>query len=168
MGHSLELLPNAYRYGTLPRNAHSGTPGKVRPPDNAGFTLVELVLTMVIIGALAVIVLPKILGKSEDAKVATTKANLEALRSAVGMYMAKNSRPPNDLEDVVPEYIRAIPKEAITPSNAVKLRPWWLPDWLPLLPDGRGGWLYYVWSGRPRVRLNLFGQDAHGNSYWAY
>lgn len=53
-----------------------------------GFTLIELVMVIVIISVLAVIIIPKFVGQRAQAEIASTKANLESLRTAVQLYYA--------------------------------------------------------------------------------
>lgn len=52
-----------------------------------GFTLLELLVVMVIIGLLAGLVGPRVFGKLDTSKVQTTKTQIRMLESAVNMYM---------------------------------------------------------------------------------
>ncbi len=55
-----------------------------------GFTLIELMITIAIIGLLAAIALPRFTNVTEDAKVANVQGNLAGLRTASEMFMVKN------------------------------------------------------------------------------
>lgn len=51
-----------------------------------GFTMIELLVVLVILGLMAGFIGPKVLGKGESAKVGTTKTQLKALKSALQTY----------------------------------------------------------------------------------
>jgi len=62
---------------------------------SAGFTLMELLIVMVILGIMAMAVIPQVSISSDDAKLKTLDTNLSAMRSAVEVYYAqhKNAYP---------------------------------------------------------------------------
>lgn len=63
--------------------------------SNQSFTLVELVMVMVIVGLLAAIIIPNFTGQKDQAAIATTKANLENLRTAIALYYAQEGTYPS-------------------------------------------------------------------------
>jgi general secretion pathway protein G len=63
---------------------------------NEGFTLIELLLVVVIIGILAAIVVPKLTGRSEDAKIGATQATMKSIRTALGLYETDNGKFPTE------------------------------------------------------------------------
>lgn len=55
-----------------------------------GFTLIELLLVIVIIATLAAIVLPQLAGRSEDARIGATKAQIASFETALDQYEVDN------------------------------------------------------------------------------
>jgi len=56
-----------------------------------GFTLVEILIVVVILGILAAIVVPNFVNARDEAAAGTTYSELEKLRRAVDVYMARNA-----------------------------------------------------------------------------
>lgn len=84
-----------------------------------GFTLVELLVVLAIIGTLLSLVAPRYIGNVERAKEATLKQNLATLRDAIDKHYGDKGIYPNSLSDLVAEkYLRQIPWDPITDSNA--------------------------------------------------
>ena len=61
-----------------------------------GFTMVELMAMLIIIGLLATLVVTKVASQIDKARVTTTKANLKALHAAVNQFKMDTGRFPNE------------------------------------------------------------------------
>src|SRR5881392_589302 len=59
-----------------------------------GFTLIEIMVVIVIIGLLAAVIVPTVMGKVDDARVAKAKADIQSLEAALSMYYLDNSKYP--------------------------------------------------------------------------
>jgi len=54
--------------------------------SNSGFTLIEIMVVIVILALLAALVGPKIIGRSDDAKIADAKVQVRNLETALKLY----------------------------------------------------------------------------------
>lgn len=59
-----------------------------------GFTLIEIMVVVIIIGLLAAFIVPKVIGQVDQAKISKAKADVQALEAALTMYRIDNSRFP--------------------------------------------------------------------------
>jgi general secretion pathway protein G len=89
-----------------------------RPPRARGFTLVELMVVLTIIGLLLSIVVPDYIGKVRRAEEAVLKENLTLMRDALDKHYADAGRYPGTLDELVSKrYLRNIPRDPLTQSN---------------------------------------------------
>jgi len=67
--------------------------------NKKGFTLIELMVVIAIIGLLAAVALPRFAGVSDSAKVANVQGNLSTLRTSIAMYHARNDAYPDLIDN---------------------------------------------------------------------
>lgn len=60
------------------------------PSDNRGFSLIELMVVVIILGILAMYIGPKLMGRTEDAKITQAKVQIESLETALKLYKLDN------------------------------------------------------------------------------
>jgi len=82
---------------------------------SAGFTLLELLVVMTIIGILAAIAVPALRDSPRRAQEASLRADLFTFRSVLDQYKGDKGNYPPDLETLIKDgYIRRIPLDPIT------------------------------------------------------
>lgn len=113
----------------------------------AGFTLVEIMVVIVILGLLATLVVQNVVGASDTARIQTAKSNCVGIANNVRLYRTTKGRLPDSLEVLTspdekgkPWYMENLPKDPW--DRDYELRPGNTPDdWeiISLGPDGLAG-----------------------------
>ena len=78
--------------------------------SQSGFTLIEIMVVIVILAILAGLVVPKVVGQSDKARVKTTETALATVSNALDMYKVDNSRYPTTAQGL--EALTTPPAEA--------------------------------------------------------
>lgn len=92
--------------------------------NEAGFTLMELMIVMMIIGVLTTLAIPSFVSAVRAAKEAVLKEDLRVMRAAIDSYTMDKQKAPQSLDDLVQEgYLKAIPEDPMT-----KARDTWVTD----------------------------------------
>ncbi|MBW2099401.1 MAG: type II secretion system major pseudopilin GspG [Deltaproteobacteria bacterium] len=63
--------------------------------DALGFTLIELMVVIVILGILASLIVPRLMGRTDDAKIVKAKIQIESLETALKLYKLDNGMYPD-------------------------------------------------------------------------
>jgi general secretion pathway protein G len=126
------ITPLLHHSNTPPLHHSTTPPMKLRLSTNSqifrqrhnGFTLVEMLLVLVILGVLAAIVYPKVAGRGEQARVTSTQTQIAAFKTALDAFEVDNGYYPkgrNGLQDLVVKpreavnwrgpYLESIPKD---------------------------------------------------------
>jgi general secretion pathway protein G len=92
-----------------------GGPASPSPAQEQGFTLLELMIVMVVIGLLAAIAIPAYTSNIRNAKEAVLKEDLHILRQAIDSYTVDKQKAPQSLDDLVQGgYLKTMPVDPFT------------------------------------------------------
>ena len=110
------------------RNPASGQAARRR--TGKGFTLIELMVVLVIIGVLAALIVPNVLDRADDARTTAAKTDVNNLMQSLKLYRLDNQRYPTAEQGLTALLVK--PAAAPVPPN-------WRPyvDKLPADPWGR-------------------------------
>ncbi|MGV3493992.1 MAG: type II secretion system major pseudopilin GspG [Ramlibacter sp.] len=118
----------------------------------AGFTLIELMVVLVIIGVLAALIVPNVLDRADDARVTAARTDVNNLMQALKLYRLDNQRYPTSEQGL--QALVARPTTGPTPPN-------WKP-YLEKLPNDPWGRAYqYLNPGvKGEIDVMSFGADG--------
>jgi general secretion pathway protein G len=84
----------------------------------SGFTLIELIIVMSIIGILATLAIPSFVVAVKHAREAVLKEDLQTMRSAIDSYTMDKQKAPQSLNDLIQDgYLKNIPEDPMTHSK---------------------------------------------------
>jgi len=86
----------------------------VKRKGSRGFTLIELMVVVSIIGVLAGVAVVQVKTMMRKARESALKKDLHDMREAIDNFYADKQRYPADLNELVPKYLKKIPPDPIT------------------------------------------------------
>jgi general secretion pathway protein G len=120
----------------------------------AGFTLIEIMVVIVILGILAALIVPRVLERPDEARAVAAKSDIAAIMQALRFYRIDNQRYPTTEQGLAALVTR--PTQPPLPPN------WKLHGYLERLPKDPWGHPYqYLYPGlRGEVDVFSFGADG--------
>lgn len=126
------------------------------PPrfPSRGFTLIEVMIVIVILGVLAALVVPKVMGRPDEARVVAARQDVAALMQALKLYKLDNRRYPTT-EQGLPALLQR-PTLAPVPEN------WKAGGYLERLPNDPWGKPYQLLSPGLHGEIDVMSFGADG------
>jgi prepilin-type N-terminal cleavage/methylation domain-containing protein len=143
-----------------------------------GFTLIELMIVVAIIGILAAVAIPKFADMMEKSREGATKGNIGAIKSAITIYYGDQSGTwPSSIDPsvntVFSQYLDRVPAVKVThsfTSNGTALSgistAIQSTSAAPALDNTHDGWIYNTTTGDVWVNNNQ--TDSKGTAYSSY
>lgn len=119
-----------------------------------GFTLIEIMVVVVIMGVLAALVVPRLMGRTDDARILAAKQDIATLMQALKLYRLDNQRYPSTEQGLQALVTR--PTMAPIPPN------WKTGGYLDRLNRDPWGNPYQYLSPGTRGEVDIFSYGADG------
>jgi general secretion pathway protein G len=119
-----------------------------------GFTLIEIMVVVIIIGLLAAVIVPTVISKVDEAKVAKTKADIQALETALTEFRLDNSKYPTSEQGLT---------SLVTQPTDPSIKHWRPGGYIQRISkDPWGNDYQYVYPGTHGKEYDLFSYGADG------
>ena len=123
-----------------------------RPRRSRGFTLIELMVVLVIIGVLAALIVPNMLDRADDARVTAARTDVNNLMQALKLYKLDNLRYPSGEQGLQALVVK--PTAGVIPAN-------WRP-YLDKLPSDPWGHPYQFANPGLKGEIDVYSFGADG------
>jgi general secretion pathway protein G len=124
------------------------------PRRRAGFTLIEIMVVVVIMGVLAALLVPRLMGRTDDARILAAKQDIATLMQALKLYRLDNQRYPTTEQGL--QALIARPTNGPQPAN------WKTGGYIDRLNKDPWGNQYQYASPGTRSEVDIFSYGADG------
>ena len=125
-------------------------------PKVKGFTLVEIMVVVVIMGILAALVVPKMMGRTDDARILAAKQDIATIMQGLKLYRLDNQRYPTTGQGL--QALISIPTSSPIPAN------WKSGGYLDRLSKDPWGNTYQYQSPGSHGEIDVFSMGADGQA----
>lgn len=122
----------------------------------AGFTLIEIMVVIVILGVLAALVVPKVMSRPDEARIIAAKQDIAAIMQGLKLYRLDNGRYPTSEQGL--QALVSKPSAEPVPQN------WKGGGYLEKLPKDPWGQPYQYLNPGVRGELDVFSFGADGQA----
>ena len=119
-----------------------------------GFTLIEVMIVVVILGILAAVVVPKILDRPDQAKIAAAKSDIAVIMQQLKLYRLDNA--------VYPSTDQGLNALTVKPTTTPLPTNWKTGGYLERLPNDPWGRPYLYLNPGIKGEIDVFSQGADG------
>lgn len=120
----------------------------------AGFTLIEVIVVLVILGILASIVVPKVVSRTDQAQVVKAKQDIRAMESSLQMYRVDNFNYPS-----TDQGLQALAKK---PTSGNEPKNWQSGGYIKKIPKDPWGNDYQYLSPGEKGDFDIYSLGADG------
>jgi general secretion pathway protein G len=121
----------------------------------AGFTLIELMVVLVIIGVLAALIVPNVLDRTDDARATAARTDINVLMQALKIYKLDNQRFPT-----ADQGLAALVNRPTTPPEPMN----WRRPYVEKLPNDPWGRPYIFLNPGVKGEVDVMSYGADGQS----
>ncbi|HVK95281.1 MAG TPA: type II secretion system major pseudopilin GspG [Noviherbaspirillum sp.] len=119
-----------------------------------GFTLIEIMVVVVIMGVLAALVVPKLMGRADDARITAARQDISTLMSALKLYKLDNHRYPTTEQ--------GLQSLVVKPTSGPAASGWKSGGYVDKLPKDPWGGQYQYLSPGIKGEVDVFSYGADG------
>ncbi len=116
-----------------------------------GFTLIEIMVVVVILGVLGALIIPNIIGRPDEARVTAARSDIQQISNALELYRLDNGQYPSSDQG-----LDALVEE---PAGYPEARNWSPDGYLKRLPVDPWGEPYLYFSEDRSIEVYSFGVD---------